>query len=77
VFHAIELELAVGSRLCVLTDGISESEDAQGEEFGLDRVQEHMLAPDALTDTLGAVQAFSGQGEAADDRTLVVMERTK
>ena len=76
-FHAIELELAVGSRLCVLTDGISESEDAAGQEFGLDRVQEHLLAPDALGETLGAVEGFSGQGEASDDRTLVVMERTK
>jgi phosphoserine phosphatase RsbU/P len=77
VFHHIELELAVGSRLCVITDGISESEDAAGQEFGLTRVEEHMLAPDPLSGALGAVQAFSGQGEASDDRTLVILERTK
>src|SRR5262249_3426818 len=76
-FPHIELELAVGSRLCVITDGISESEDAAGQEFGLARVEEHMLAADPLSGTLGAVQAFSGQGEASDDRTLVIMERTK
>jgi hypothetical protein len=36
-----------------------------------------MLAADALSDTLNAVQIFSGAGEASDDRTLVVLERTK
>jgi phosphoserine phosphatase RsbU/P len=76
-FHHIELQLDVGSRLCVLTDGISESEDAAGQEFGLARVEEHMLAPEALGDTLGAVELFSGQGEASDDRTLVILERLK
>jgi serine phosphatase RsbU (regulator of sigma subunit) len=77
VFHHVELELAVGSRLCVLTDGITESENAQGQEFGLSRVEEHMLAPDALGDILDAVQAFSRHGEASDDRTLVILERTR
>lgn len=77
VFHHIELQLAVGSRLCVITDGISESEDAAGEEFGLKRVEEHMLEADPLGGTLGAVEAFAGAGEASDDRTLVVLERTK
>ena len=76
-FHAIERQLGVGSRLCVLTDGISESEDAQGEEFGLGRVEQYVHAPDALSEILAAVQLFCGQGEAQDDRTLVVLERTK
>lgn len=76
-FHAIERQLVVGSRFCLLTDGISESEDPAGQEFGLARVEQHLLTPDPLGGTLGAVQLFSGQGEASDDRTLVIMERTK
>jgi len=76
-FHAIERKLAVGSRLCVLTDGISESDNAQGEEFGLARVQQYLHGKDPLGETLAAVQQFCGQREAQDDRTLVVMERTK
>jgi len=75
-FHAIEKQLIVGSRLCVFTDGISESENAQGEEFGLSRVQEHLLSQDPLAETLAAVQQFCGLREAQDDRTLVVLERT-
>lgn len=76
-FHSFERKLAVGSRLFILTDGISESENALGEEFALSRVEQHAQAPDAVNATLAAVQGFCGQGEAQDDRTLVVLERTK
>jgi sigma-B regulation protein RsbU (phosphoserine phosphatase) len=76
-FHPIERQLGVGSRLCVLTDGISESEDAHGEEFGLDRVEQYARGTAPLTQTLGAVQDFCGQQDAQDDRTLVVLERTR
>src|SRR5216684_853082 len=34
-FHVIERELPAGSRLCILTDGISETENAEGAEFGM------------------------------------------
>jgi phosphoserine phosphatase RsbU/P len=76
-FHPIERQLGVGSRLCVLTDGISESEDAHGEEFGLGRVEQYARGTAPLTQTLGAVQDFCGQQDAQDDRTLVVLERTR
>ena len=33
-FHVIERELPAGPRLCILTDGISETENAEGAEFG-------------------------------------------
>src|SRR6476661_2035758 len=33
-FHVIERELPAGARLCILTDGISETENAEGAEFG-------------------------------------------
>ena len=37
-FHVIERELPAGSRLCILTDGISETENAEGAEFGTDHI---------------------------------------
>jgi serine phosphatase RsbU (regulator of sigma subunit) len=49
----------------------------QGEEFGLGRVEQNLHAPDALGDTLTAVLNFRGAGEAQDDQTLVVLERTE
>lgn len=76
-FHLIQRDFPAGARLCVLTDGISESEDSSGVEFGLSRVEECLRAQDALRETLAAVELFSGHGEAQDDRTLVVLERTQ
>ena len=76
-FHPIQRDFPVGGRLCIITDGISESEDAQGTEFGLARMEKCAQASDPLNETLSAVQLFCGHPEGADDRTLVVMERTK
>lgn len=76
-FHCIERQLSPGSRLFVLTDGISESEDDQGVEFGLDRIEKCAHAADPLAETLVAVNAFCGSREAQDDRTLLVLERTQ
>jgi serine phosphatase RsbU (regulator of sigma subunit)/pSer/pThr/pTyr-binding forkhead associated (FHA) protein len=75
-FHSFERKLAVGSRLVVLTDGITETENAQGEEFALMGVEQHAQDPDAVNSTLAAVEGFCSSGEAQDDRTLVVLERT-
>lgn len=75
-FHAIERQLPVGGRICIFTDGISETEDAQGDEFGVSRVEQCMQAADPLAETLTAVNTFCSGREAQDDRTLVVLERT-
>jgi sigma-B regulation protein RsbU (phosphoserine phosphatase) len=76
-FHLIERQFAPGSRLCVLTDGITESEDDEGAEFGLQRVEQCAHATDPIAEMLAAVNAFSGAREAQDDRTIVVLERTR
>jgi serine phosphatase RsbU (regulator of sigma subunit)/pSer/pThr/pTyr-binding forkhead associated (FHA) protein len=76
-FHLIEHQLAPGGRICMLSDGISESENAEGDEFGLTRVEQCTHAADPLAEMLIAVNAFSGSREAQDDRTLLMLERTK
>ena len=76
-FHVIERAFPVHARLCIVTDGISESEDAQGGEFGLERLQHYLGGIDPVNDILASVQEFSGHTEAQDDRTLVVLERMK
>jgi serine phosphatase RsbU (regulator of sigma subunit) len=76
-FHLIERRLSPGSRLCLLTDGISESENDEGVEFGLERVEQCAQAPDPVVHTLAAVNAFCGAREAQDDRTILVLERTQ
>ena len=73
-FHAIERQLAPGSRACIITDGISETEDRAGEEFGLAGVEKLMTSVDPIEEILDAVNKFCDGAEPQDDRTLVVME---
>ncbi|HEY1525494.1 MAG TPA: SpoIIE family protein phosphatase [Candidatus Angelobacter sp.] len=74
-FHVIERELAAGSRLCILTDGISETENAEGAEFGTSGIANFLSAEEPVRRIMDAVQTFGGNNEAQDDRTIVVLER--
>ena len=75
-FHAIEQQFSKGSRLCMLTDGITESDNPQGEEFGLEQVKQHLNAPEPVEAILAANRTYCCDREAQDDQTLVVLERT-
>jgi sigma-B regulation protein RsbU (phosphoserine phosphatase) len=76
-FHVIERELPAGSRLCILSDGISETENAEGAEFGASVIANLIFSAEPIREILDAVQSFGGHQEAQDDRTLVVLERLK
>ena len=76
-FHVIERELPAGSRLCILTDGISETENAEGAEFGTGMIAKFLCGEEPVRAILGAVESFAGNAEAQDDRTLVVLERIR
>jgi serine phosphatase RsbU (regulator of sigma subunit) len=75
-FHLIEQQLSPGSRVCMITDGITESEDTEGSEFGMIKVEQHVSGPDPVGDILAAVQSFCNNREAQDDRTVLILERT-
>ena len=72
-----EVQLAAGDILILYTDGVTEAENAEGEEFGESRLIETMLAqrhlpvPPLLETIVVTVQKFS-DGEQADDITLVL-----
>jgi len=76
-FHVIERELGAGARLCILTDGISETENAEGAEFGTAVVADYLRAAEPIREILAAVESFASGAEAQDDRTLVVLERIR
>ena len=72
-----EVQLAAGDTLVLYTDGVTEAENAQEEQFGESRLAETMLThrhlpvPSLLGTIVSIVQSFSA-GEQTDDITLVL-----
>jgi phosphoserine phosphatase len=78
---AIELEMAPGDVLAVLSDGIFEYEDADGAQFGRERVEGVLhetpsLSASALSARmLEAARAFARGAPQGDDVTMVFVRR--
>jgi phosphoserine phosphatase RsbU/P len=74
-------ELCAGDMLLVCSDGILESADEAGEEFGAQRLEAQLrnapkdCADAALFSVLGAVQDFAATRPLVDDMSLVVIRR--
>jgi serine phosphatase RsbU (regulator of sigma subunit) len=72
-----EVQLAAGDTMVLYTDGVTEAENVQDEQFGESRLIETMLAQrhlpvrSLLETIVETVQKFS-EGEQADDITLVL-----
>jgi serine phosphatase RsbU (regulator of sigma subunit) len=70
-----------GDLVALFTDGLTEAEDSDDEEFGVERLAEVTAAleeptADKLCDAiLSAVEAHTGGGALHDDATLLVVER--
>ena len=75
-------ELNAGDVLLVYSDGITESENSQGEEFGDARLEEQLRgghtgdANTVLFSVLGAVQDFAAANPLIDDMSVAVVRRT-
>lgn len=70
-----------GDILCLFTDGISEAEDAAGDQFETERLLDIIVqnrkrtAADIGTDVIQAVRAFADKSHIMDDLTLVIIKR--
>jgi len=77
-----ERALEPGDLLVLYSDGILEAANSADEEFGEERVQAvvranaHLPADEIRNRILAAVRAFTGDVEAADDQTLLVIRRS-
>ncbi len=77
-YHDSSVNLKSGDRLLLFTDGITEAEDAQGDEFGVERVaafgKVHAAssASELNEQLLAQVSDFCG-AQFQDDATLVVL----
>jgi sigma-B regulation protein RsbU (phosphoserine phosphatase) len=74
-------KLAPGDRLILYTDGLSESVDAAGEEYGVERLanlvrEQHEFPPEALiAGCLADLRQFSSGASRADDLTILAISR--
>jgi phosphoserine phosphatase RsbU/P len=79
---AVEIDLAPGDVLVLLTDGIYEYEDVTGAQFGVQRVEQvlrdHHRAGSATlgSQLLQAVRAFAQGAPQDDDVTMVLVKRS-
>jgi sigma-B regulation protein RsbU (phosphoserine phosphatase) len=75
------LRLEPGDLLLFYTDGITEPENAYGEQFGEERLIEilkrthHRSPAEILQTVLESVREWSGDGEQQDDLTLLLAKR--
>jgi serine phosphatase RsbU (regulator of sigma subunit) len=74
-------ELGAGDVLMIYSDGVTESLNNDGEEFGFARLEQQLRrAKDSSADTmlfsvLGAVQDFAATRSLMDDMSLVIVKR--
>ncbi len=71
-YSETEISLSKGSRLVFYSDGITEAVDSREEEYGLFRLVEHAIQPEASALTiLDGVRSFANGSGVQDDATVV------
>ncbi len=75
------IRLESGDCLVLFTDGVTETRDASGSEYGLNRLAKFVsrrqaLSPDALTPAcVEELRTFSAGSARTDDLTIMVLRR--
>ena len=71
-YSETEINLSAGSRLVFYSDGITEAEDARGEEYGAGRLAEHAMLPGASAVSLvDNVHSYVNGSGLRDDASVV------
>ncbi|HEY3973328.1 MAG TPA: GAF domain-containing SpoIIE family protein phosphatase [Candidatus Sulfotelmatobacter sp.] len=71
-YSETQISLSAGSKLVFYSDGITEAENANQEEYGLGRLAEHAAKPDAsAVSIVEDVRAFSNGSGVRDDASVV------
>jgi hypothetical protein len=71
-FSVMRFHLAQGDRLVLLSDGIVEATDADGQLFGFERLHELMRKGKSASEVAGAAQRFGQE----DDISVIAVTRT-
>jgi serine phosphatase RsbU (regulator of sigma subunit) len=77
-FDEHELDLQEGSRFLMYSDGVLEAESLDSEEYGYERIREHVATTDATPSSLlREVREFTGGVPLGDDATVLMVEGQK
>jgi serine phosphatase RsbU (regulator of sigma subunit) len=74
-FHAIPLDLPCGSRVVLMSDGVSEAENPKGIQFGSTEIAQHMAGTEPIRDVFAAMHKFCAGTQPHDDCTMLVIDR--
>jgi serine phosphatase RsbU (regulator of sigma subunit) len=71
--------MAAGDTLLMASDGLSEREDPDGHQFGIERISQIMVAGDGsprrIADRLiGAARRFAAGRPRSDDESLLIVQ---
>jgi serine phosphatase RsbU (regulator of sigma subunit) len=75
-FHSISLTIPVGSRLVLLSDGITEAEDPSGTPFATDELAAQLTRSDPIHSIFVAMNRFTNGAPPGDDCTILAINRT-
>ncbi len=81
VYDGGRVEMRRGDTLVIYSDGVTETWDPDGEEYGEESllalvVRDRRLAAEELQNSiLRAIEGFEAGARATDDRTIVVLKR--
>jgi phosphoserine phosphatase RsbU/P len=74
-FSESRVQLSPGSRLVLYSDGITEATDGTDEEYGANRMRDHVLQPGACAESILAnVRAFANGEGLHDDATVIFVK---
>ncbi len=73
-FHAIECRLGAGDRVVLMSDGVSEAENAAGIQFGEAGLQGVLRAKDLVGSMFSGLTDFCAGVAPQDDQTVLMVE---
>jgi serine phosphatase RsbU (regulator of sigma subunit)/pSer/pThr/pTyr-binding forkhead associated (FHA) protein len=74
-FRAIDLTLAAGERIVLLSDGITEAEDPAGTMFGPGEMNGYLGKPEPVAALFDGLRRFCKGSHAQDDQTVLTIDR--
>jgi serine phosphatase RsbU (regulator of sigma subunit) len=74
-FHAIPIELRTGDRIVLLSDGITEAENADGTQFGTTQLERYLTRPNAVDALFLTLEQFCMGTRPQDDQTVLTVDR--